>query len=278
MSRVGGLPWWGSKHPHRNDGLGQWIAGRLPTDTMAYVEPYAGMLGVLMIRQPADLEIVNDLDERLVNWWRVVRDQGDDLIGMLHNTPYARAEFDVCKTAQWNLELSDLERAHALTVVLWQSTSEMTDWASSTAPLGWRRASRSRIIEAVGAVRSRLADVRLENRDALELIARHADRPSTLIYCDPPYRRSGRPLWDSRHYPAADDDDDRHSDRLQDLLLDAACQVAVSGNPGDYPALIAAGWTEHTHARQVTQPYVSGTRGEALVVNYTPPAGGGTLF
>jgi DNA adenine methylase len=53
-----------------------------------YVEPFAGGLAVLLARDPADprlwssetsgtrgvSEVVNDLDDRLVNFWRVLAD------------------------------------------------------------------------------------------------------------------------------------------------------------------------------------------------------------
>src|SRR5437016_2684503 len=54
-----------------------------------YVEPYAGGLAVLLARDPADpqlwkargsshygvSEVVNDIDGRLINFWRVLRDE-----------------------------------------------------------------------------------------------------------------------------------------------------------------------------------------------------------
>ena len=39
-----------------------------------YVEPFCGSLSVLLAKPRARIEIVNDLDESIVTFWRVVRD------------------------------------------------------------------------------------------------------------------------------------------------------------------------------------------------------------
>ena len=79
------LSYYGGKSGgHGSSGRGRWIASLLPGDTRTlYAEPYAGMLGILLQRAPAKLEIVNDLNRRIVNWWRVVRDHPDELARMM---------------------------------------------------------------------------------------------------------------------------------------------------------------------------------------------------
>ena len=272
---VGALPWWGSKHPDRNDRLGQWITAKLP-QTRCYVEPFAGMLGILLQRPPANLEVANDKDPRLVNWWRVVRDHPDQLAASVMDTPVARTEFDYCKQAQWNTTLGPLERARALTVVLWQSTAGNTHWRADCMyrGRGRRTVKATRMLPMFTVLADRVQHVHFERRDALEVIAHHADAPNTLLYCDPPYRQGERQHWDTATYPAADTHDGTLWERLEDMLLEATCQVAVSGNAGDYPKLIEAGWTEHTRQR-TTNTAPGNWRAdtldeatEALVVNY----------
>src|SRR5205814_4105392 len=41
--------------------------------------------------------------------------------------------------------------------------------------------------ERISAVVERLRDVRIENRDACELVQMFSQRPATLLYIDPPY-------------------------------------------------------------------------------------------
>ena len=74
--RLRALGWVGGKSPFGAHKTGQWIASLLPPvgTTYTYIEPFAGMLGVMLQRPKHRREIANDLDGDLVNWWRAVRD------------------------------------------------------------------------------------------------------------------------------------------------------------------------------------------------------------
>ena len=87
--RLRALGWVGGKSAHASQGTGKWIAGLLPppSATYTYIEPFAGMLGVLLQRDAARREIVNDLDDDLINWWTIVRDEPVKLGDMLDFTP-----------------------------------------------------------------------------------------------------------------------------------------------------------------------------------------------
>ena len=58
--------------------IAQAIADLLPPHE-SYIEPFAGALSVLLAKEPAPLEVVNDLNGDLVTFWRILRDQPDDL-------------------------------------------------------------------------------------------------------------------------------------------------------------------------------------------------------
>ena len=78
-------------------------------------------------------------------------------------------------------------------------------------------------------LRDRMREVQIECRDACEVIERTGRHSDALIYCDPPY-----PSALSRTnagYGAEMDEGD---------FVDA-----VSGYPGSYPGLAAAGWVCH---------------------------------
>ncbi len=51
--------------------LGPAIAALLPAHTH-YVEPFCGSLAVLLAKQPSPHETVNDLDQDLMTFWRVL--------------------------------------------------------------------------------------------------------------------------------------------------------------------------------------------------------------
>lgn len=263
------MPWWGSKNANRSDRLGQWIAGLLPP-AKTYVEPFAGMLGVLLIRAPSRVEIVNDVDGRIVNWWTVVRERPGDLCEALTFTPVARAEWEHCKQAQWDTTLDDVERARCFTVVCENSVA-------SSFRRTWRAAVRrdlktqEAMCARVFALHSRIRHVVIEQQDALEVLDRFSVTPessSTVIYCDPPYKTT--------HHGKYEELPDWEA--MGDLLLNAEAKVAVSGDVDDWPELTEAGWRRHTRQRIVDQPNVEVTlRTEALWCNFASDVQGSLL-
>jgi DNA adenine methylase len=77
------------------------IADLLP-EHRHYVEPFAGSLAVLLAKPPSPMETVNDLDGNLMTFWRVLREQPDDLARVCALTPHSRAEHQ----AAYDLEAS----------------------------------------------------------------------------------------------------------------------------------------------------------------------------
>ena len=119
MKRLRALGWVGGKSAHGAHGTGRWIASLLPPPgaTYSYVEPFCGMLGVLLQREPAKREIVSDLDGDLINWWQIVRDRPEELGDMLDFTPgWSAALFgEACQ----NLDHPDpLYRAYYFTLAV----------------------------------------------------------------------------------------------------------------------------------------------------------------
>ncbi len=97
--------------------LAQWIVSFMPKHTV-YVEPFAGGGSVFFSKPPSELEVINDLNGDIVNFFRVLRERGDELIEVIKNTPYSREEW----RAAHNLDIADpLERARRLFILSWQS-------------------------------------------------------------------------------------------------------------------------------------------------------------
>lgn len=153
-----------------------------------YVEPFFGSGGVYFTKEPSPHEVLNDANGAVVNFFRVLRDQTEDLLWALETTPWARDEYELsCEPSS-----DDFEDARRFIVRCWQAHA--SDFSKVT---GWRnRGVRQRaggmshrwqkVPDQLRALAWRLADAEIENRGALEVIRRHS-APDCLIYADPPY-------------------------------------------------------------------------------------------
>lgn len=161
-----------------------------------YVEPYAGSLAVLLAKPRAKMETVNDLDGHLMTFWRVLRDQPEDLARLMALTPHSRAEY--VAAADLDGPLTDLERARRVWVLLTQGragTMRNTGWRYYADPAGSSIGMPGYLagyVKRVGPAAERLAGVSLEARKALEIVAKYGDHPQALLYVDPPYLGSTR--------------------------------------------------------------------------------------
>jgi len=202
--------------------LAERIIGLLPAHKH-YVEPFAGSLAVLLAKPRAEMETVNDLDQDLMTFWRVLRDRPEDLALHMALTPHSRAEHQ----AAYDLaDLDELERARRVWVLLSQGRG------GSMRRTGWRFYRDPKAItysfpeylaayaNRVPPAAERLAGVSLECRNALELVADYGQHPGVLLYCDPPYLGSTR----SAHYRHEMTRDDQHRQLAAALT---ACKSAV---------------------------------------------------
>lgn len=72
------------------------IAALLPPHKH-YVEPFAGSLAVLLAKDRAPHETVNDIDGNLMTFWKVLRDRPRELAEVCALTPHSRGEYLACR-------------------------------------------------------------------------------------------------------------------------------------------------------------------------------------
>ena len=228
------LPWYGGKQGY---GKAAWIAGLLPWEYRStYIEPYAGMASVLLHRRPVACEIINDLDELLINWWRVLREQHDRFSHAVQCIPHSRAEFARALRTRDDPTASPLDRAVAFHTIAMQSAMQnMQNWAIGLSP----NVSRASAVAAwddarVRGLHQRMRHVQLECRPAEILLERSLEVEEAVIYCDPPYVQAA----DTSSYRVVEVD----RDRLTELLLAQQGRVAISGVHDEWDHL---GWQRH---------------------------------
>lgn len=172
--------------------ISSWVISFFPRHKI-YVEPFGGAAGVLLNKTPSPLEVYNDLNSDLVNFFRVLRDKekAAELIRRLRLTPYAREEFDSFYPMP---EGDDIERARALVcrtdmgIGIRMAVSDSKTGFAAERPDKIRRNVKAfaNHVEKMREIAGRFRSVVIEHKDVLELIPRY-DSPDTLWYLDPPY-------------------------------------------------------------------------------------------
>jgi DNA adenine methylase len=226
-------------------GFGPTIASQLPAHDH-YVEPFCGSLAVLLAKYPSKMETVNDLDQDLMTFWRVLRDQPEALARMCALTPHSRAELAASRDGLAG-QASDLERARQVWSVLAQSrtgTLRKTGWRFYCNPAGSTFGMPdylSAYVDRLAPAAERLAHVSLECRPALEVIADYGNQPEVLLYVDPPYLASTRNSLAYRHEMPSE------VEHRELLLMLRACRSAVvlSGYASALYDEMLAGWDRH---------------------------------
>ena len=174
--------------------LADWIISHFPEHRI-YVEPFGGAASVLLQKNRCYSEVYNDLDDDIVNLFKVVRDNGEYLRNRLVLTPFSRKEFEL----SYQFTDDEMERASRTVVRAYMGFGSA---AASGYKTGFRcNSNRSGTTPAhdwknypaaLENIIKRLQGVIIENKDALLVMKQH-DTDDCLHYVDPPY------LLDTRH-------------------------------------------------------------------------------
>ena len=227
-----------------------------------YVEPFCGGASCLFAKSPSPVEVINDLDSDIVNFFRVLRDP--QTFEQFHRlavlTPYSREEYSRYRAewrARWrgsqvgqvapvdrgDMGLDDVERAYRWYVIARMSFAGEfgRSWGRSisTSRLGMANAVAQwlSIVEMLPALAERVRTVQIEHGDWLEVMESY-DTPNTLFYVDPPFVRSTRCGGKYQH------EMDNHKHReLVEVLLSIQGRAVLSGyRNAIYLPLEEAGW------------------------------------
>jgi DNA adenine methylase len=205
--------------------IAPWIISHFPAHD-SYLEPCCGAASVLLQKPASFLETIGDIDSNVVNFFRVLRDQPDELILRIRLTPWAREEFE------GSLERTgeEIEDARRFAIRSWMGiigyTRFKNSWRSNKNPRGrWNPATKDLIdIEHLYNVAERIKHVQIENR-SWDFLVQEYDGPGTLIYFDPPYPHETR--TDKRVYSFEWSEEDHI--KAAGLLRQAKGFVIVSG-------------------------------------------------
>jgi DNA adenine methylase len=259
--------YYGGKYSHLD-----FLLPLLPTTFVHYCEPFGGSAAVLINRPPAPVETYNDLDSEVMNFFRCLRDDGNELIRLIGLTPFSREE--LVKACQPEPSLSAMERARRFFVRARQTrtglaqTSSEGRWAhcvlTSRAGMGGAVSRWLGSVEGLSEIVQRLQRVQIENAPATEVVRRY-DSPRTLFYCDPPYPHEAR--GDNKAYGY--EMTDREHEDLAELLRSVQGAVAVSGYRCPLMDRLYCDWTRVDANTRLCNSS-KGERTESVWVNYDP--------
>lgn len=231
--------------------LAPWIVSFFPAHQV-YCEPFGGAASVLLHKPRVRFEVYNDVNEEIVNVFRVLREpsQAARLARAVELTPFARAEFELA------YEPSDDAIEQARRTICRSFMGFGSGAAFSKHATGFRAGGRGERNQSpaadlmswpaeVPAFVERLRGVTIESRDALYLMVR-TDGPGTLFYVDPPYPHSTRCNAKGVRQKYAQELTDADHRRLADVLHDLQGMVVLSGYPCDlYDRELFSGWERH---------------------------------
>jgi DNA adenine methylase len=243
------LKWHGGKH---------YLAGRIvalmPPHTH-YVEPYAGGLAVLLAKSPDGIsEVVNDVDGRLTNFWKVLQDEA--MFAAFHRlaeaTPFSELEWQRARNAGAALRkpLNRNEMIHeaaAFFVLCRQSLAGRMKGFASLSRSRTRRNMNEQAsawitaVDGLPAVHARLRRVVVLDRPAIQVL-RTEDSDNTIFYLDPPYLKETRSVPDVYGFEMSRDD---HCELL-DVVRTLHGKVMLSGYPSTLYDDALADWNRHT--------------------------------
>lgn len=278
--RISAFSWYGGKASH----LG-WLLPLLPK-CRHFVDLFGGSAAVLLNREPSSIETYNDLDNNVVNFFRVLREHHDDLVWALNLTPYSREERrealrsmrepppntapDVEKARQFFVMARQTPRGQAQMI----TNSELNAWRFTRDTIqrgiGIYNAQWQSGIDGLAAVAARLRNVQIENYPALDIIRLYNDA-GVLLYCDPPYVHDTRRLDKTSTYAHEMTPEDHRA--LAVALHAHKGLVALSGYPSPLYDELYGDWhyidvPYESSSSQSSVSSTSASRIERLWTNY----------
>jgi DNA adenine methylase len=161
------------------------IIERIPKH-LTYIEPFSGGARVFFRKPPSRVEVLNDLDSELVNFYRVCQYHHEELIRSMRFMPVSRELFYDLKEDETK-KLTDIQRAaRFLYLQKLAYGGRITRKAYAIRVLERANLRSDAIAETLNETHARLVGVQIEHLPYDQIIKRY-DRPGTFFYLDPPY-------------------------------------------------------------------------------------------
>lgn len=232
-----------------------------------YTEAFCGGAAVFFAKEPAEVEVINDINMHLVNFYNTLQLDYQALKEQINKTLHSR---DMHAHASHILAypefFSHVERAWAVWALSKMSFASMLDGSFGyDFKGGMPKKLRNAKEDFAEHLAYRLESVTIESRHAFEVISTY-DCPQAFHFVDPPYVNS-----DCGHYEGSFGEADLG--QLLDLLSQVKGKFMLTMFPHDTIAdyIERFGWTLHRIERFISASKTSRrTQEEWIVCNYSP--------
>jgi len=171
------IKWRGGKRNLRSN-----IIELIP-DHHCYIEPFAGGLWVLFGKEKSKVEVVNDVDRNLINFYSVLKNNLNNFLDLFDTYLISRDEFMYLKEIPED-DLSDIMLAYKFYYL--NKNSFGGDMTSFNSYYRDKPYMNEKAIKLLKKAHERLRSVWIENMDYKKIINKF-DNKDSFIYLDPPY-------------------------------------------------------------------------------------------
>lgn len=242
------------------------ILPKIPAHTI-YVEPFFGGGAVFWGKPQSPIEIVNDINNRLITFYKVLKYDFEALFEKADETFHARAQHKESGEL-YKSQIDEITDPVGCAWAVWVQTN-MSFATKIGGTFGYDRSgsSSSKLFNKkknlTDAYQERMKRVTIESYDVIKVIKTY-DAPDTFFYLDPPYVSS-----DQGHYAGYTEDNFRE---LLELCSTMKGKFLLSSYP---EALLLEyrdrlGWKSEDHEKNlaVSQRKVAKKKTECLTWNY----------
>jgi DNA adenine methylase len=198
----------------------------IPQHTL-YAEPFVGGAAIYFAKERSKVEVINDTNSELINFYRVCKNRFHDLQSLVRVTLHSRKEHDDAWVIYNKAHLFDeVRRAWAVWVLSTQSFASGLDrnWGYDKTDNTTSVKINNKREQFTELLALRLQHTQIECADALYII-QSRDAATSFFYCDPPYYNSN-----CGHYDGYSEND---YEALLKLLAGIKGKFLLSSYPSD---------------------------------------------